>query len=200
MKMVNTQKGAVLIVSLVLLIIMTLLGLSSMSNTVMEERMAGNQRNSNLAFQAAESALRSGEDAIFDWPTSIEPPPGTASGDGDPTDTGTSDTNKGVYILNSPDPDGSNNMEWWQERDNSWWVANATAYDNQLEFISGEFLSDPRYILEKISSSSVDDVLDETGSGTAIIGHYYQVTARGIGGDNQTESFLRSIYVKFGSE
>ncbi|MBT8092482.1 MAG: pilus assembly protein PilX, partial [Gammaproteobacteria bacterium] len=52
------EQGAVLIVSLVMLLIVTLIAVSSMQGTIMEEKMAGNSRDRNLAFQTAESSLR----------------------------------------------------------------------------------------------------------------------------------------------
>ena len=51
------QTGAVLIVSLMLLLVMTLLSIASMSNSVVQEKMAANAQNSNRTFQAAESAV-----------------------------------------------------------------------------------------------------------------------------------------------
>jgi type IV pilus assembly protein PilX len=58
------QRGAVLVVALVFLLLMTVLGVTSMSSTTLQERMAGNLRDNNLAFQAAEAALRSGEELL----------------------------------------------------------------------------------------------------------------------------------------
>jgi len=55
------QRGAALIVSLIMLLIMTLLGLSSIRTVLQEERMTGNTLDRSLAFQAAEAALRAGE-------------------------------------------------------------------------------------------------------------------------------------------
>ena len=55
------SRGAALLVALPLLLIVTLLGITGMRNTLMQERMAGNLRDRNLAFQAAEAALREGE-------------------------------------------------------------------------------------------------------------------------------------------
>lgn len=60
----HTQQGAVLAISLVFLLLMTILAVSSMQGTVLQERMAGNQRDHNLAFQTAEAALRAGEDWV----------------------------------------------------------------------------------------------------------------------------------------
>ena len=54
---VNRQQGAVLIVSLMLLLVMTLLSVASMSTSVMQEKMAANAQNTNRTFQAAESAV-----------------------------------------------------------------------------------------------------------------------------------------------
>jgi type IV pilus assembly protein PilX len=55
------QDGAVLITALLLLLVMTLLGLSGARTTTLEEKMAGNMRDRHRAFQAAEAALREGE-------------------------------------------------------------------------------------------------------------------------------------------
>ena len=55
------ERGALLIVALVFLVIMTVLGVTAMRTTTLQERMAGNVRDSNLAFQSAEAALREGE-------------------------------------------------------------------------------------------------------------------------------------------
>ena len=51
------QHGAALITALVLLVILTMLGLSSMSTNTMEERMAANSQEINRAFQTAETGL-----------------------------------------------------------------------------------------------------------------------------------------------
>lgn len=51
------QRGAVLVISLVILLVITLIGVAGMSGSVMQERMAANAQNSNRAFQAAESSV-----------------------------------------------------------------------------------------------------------------------------------------------
>lgn len=62
------QQGAVLIVSLLILLMMTVIGVTAMQTNFMEEKMAGNFRDVNLAFQAAEAALRDAEDDISSTP------------------------------------------------------------------------------------------------------------------------------------
>lgn len=52
------QRGVALIVALVLLIIITLIGLASIRGTTMQEKMAGNLNDRNIALQNAEAAIR----------------------------------------------------------------------------------------------------------------------------------------------
>ena len=51
--------------ALIFLLLMTLLGTTAMRGSSMQERMAGNARDWNLAFQAAEAALREGEQFLL---------------------------------------------------------------------------------------------------------------------------------------
>lgn len=52
------QQGSALVVALVFLLVMTLIGTTAMQGTSQQEKMAGNMHDRNLAFQAAEAALR----------------------------------------------------------------------------------------------------------------------------------------------
>lgn len=58
------EAGSALIISLVFLLILTMIGIASIQDSTLQERMAGNERDRNLAFQAAEAALRVGEDHL----------------------------------------------------------------------------------------------------------------------------------------
>lgn len=58
------QSGAVLMVSLIILILLTIIALASAQNALFQERLAGNQRNIDMASQAAETALREAEQNI----------------------------------------------------------------------------------------------------------------------------------------
>lgn len=55
------QRGMVLVISLLILLVLTLLGLSAMRGAGLEERMSGNQYDKNYVFEAAEAALREAE-------------------------------------------------------------------------------------------------------------------------------------------
>jgi type IV pilus assembly protein PilX len=51
------QRGAALILSMVILLILTILGISAMGTASLEEKMSGNTQEATRAFQAAESGL-----------------------------------------------------------------------------------------------------------------------------------------------
>ncbi|MCK5877587.1 MAG: hypothetical protein KAG43_08125, partial [Candidatus Marithrix sp.] len=51
------QQGAVLLMSLVLLIVLTLLGVSALDSTKLETRMAANVKEDHTAFQAANAGI-----------------------------------------------------------------------------------------------------------------------------------------------
>lgn len=52
------QRGVSLVIVLILLIVMSVLGIAVLRSSSMQERMSANLRDRNLAFQAAETALR----------------------------------------------------------------------------------------------------------------------------------------------
>lgn len=56
---IKQQTGAVLFTGLMLLLVLTLLGLSSVQNSTIEAKIANNYTQRNLTFQAADSAINS---------------------------------------------------------------------------------------------------------------------------------------------
>jgi type IV pilus assembly protein PilX len=80
----NAERGAVLIVTLVFLLLVTLLATSSMQNATLQEKVAGSLQSRSTSFQAAETVLRAGEASVLapgfslpecSGPASCLPPP-----------------------------------------------------------------------------------------------------------------------------
>ncbi len=69
---IKNQKGVALVVSLVILIAMTLVGVTSMKGSMNEITMAGNLRETGLTFQAAEAGLRQAESYVSKTISSAE--------------------------------------------------------------------------------------------------------------------------------
>lgn len=171
----SKQQGAALIVGLIILLLMTLIGIFAMRGGVMQEKMANNLRDRELAHQAAEVALRDAERFVSSL---INRPDPTVSG-----------ANSNIYILNSNDldPDTTNAQPWWQERDATWWTNNAVA-----SVLPGNVAAAPRYIIEEIGLKSFDEVESKPKAGI----YYYRITARGTGGSAVTRVMLQSTVVK----
>jgi len=56
-----SQRGMVLVVSLIFLLLLTLVGISSMQNATLQEKMSGSVQLRNQSFQFAEASLRVAE-------------------------------------------------------------------------------------------------------------------------------------------
>lgn len=65
------QRGSALVVSLLILMVMTVIGITAMGSTTLEERMANNNRQRQVAFQSAEAALRDAETFLTTSITSV---------------------------------------------------------------------------------------------------------------------------------
>lgn len=63
-RILSSQRGAALVTGLIFMVVLTLLVVSAMRGTLLEEKMSGNARDANLAFQSAEAALRAGEQEL----------------------------------------------------------------------------------------------------------------------------------------
>lgn len=65
------QQGVALAVALILLVVITLVGLAAVSGTILQNKMAANQYDRQIAFQSASAALRIAQKKIPDNPNQI---------------------------------------------------------------------------------------------------------------------------------
>ncbi|MBK1719526.1 pilus assembly PilX family protein [Thiocystis violacea] len=63
---IQKQAGVVLVIGLVFLMMMTIVGVTAIQSSTMQEKMAGNVSDRNLVFQNAEAALQAGELQVID--------------------------------------------------------------------------------------------------------------------------------------
>lgn len=61
----RSQRGATLIIALVMLLLISLLAIGGMQGSLMQERMASSAHDGAISFQASETALRQGENDIL---------------------------------------------------------------------------------------------------------------------------------------
>jgi type IV pilus assembly protein PilX len=169
----HRQAGAVLVISLLILLIMTLIGVTAMSTTSLEEKMAGNMRDKNTALQASEASLEDGEL----WLASLGSKPAETTACGAPPCD--------VWTLNTL-PDLSSQSQ-------SWWQSNAREYGTAGSKDLSEVTTDPYYVIE--AQAVVRDNLD-SGQNPPTGRNFYRVTARGTGGTDDAQVVLQSTFVK----
>lgn len=182
------QSGTVLLIALVMLLVMTLLGLSSMRGTALEERMAGNWRDQNIALQAAEAALRAAETAIA--PVVSPPTPRSF-----PCDT-ESDTGCQVFEF---DPEHTSVLLSSDLDELHAWIAGFTQYGSESEGEGGNSMTStaeaPRYLIEH--RGYLRDHLGVGHGADKETGRdLYQITAVGSGQTREAVRILQSIYAK----
>lgn len=167
----HTQRGAVLILSMILLLVLTLLGLSSMRTATLEEKMAGNMRDRNLAFEATESALREGEAWIARQ-----------------TDLQQMTAQEFVYDAGDLPTASIQSEDWWDD--------NPTAVYGAVEQGAAELPNvhtQPEFVVEE--RAFVPDSLVagfEPSKGNRI----YRVVARGTGATDTAQALAESTYAK----
>lgn len=60
----DRQQGAVLMVSLIMLLLLTVIAVTASNTSTLQTRMANNSQLQNIAFQAAESGIRHGQEDV----------------------------------------------------------------------------------------------------------------------------------------
>ncbi len=170
--MPGRQSGVALFISLVLLLVLTIVGVSSVQTTSLEVRMTRNEHDTMLAFQAAESALEDGE-AVAQ--ALVTPDGFTQAG------------NNGRFLIA---PMGEE--EHFQK--DAVWAGGSVQAPTNVDGVAEQ----PRYIIEHISSVTLDmqahQLDDPYAGGAADRVEVYRITARGVGGTPNSRVTLQSIY------
>jgi len=175
----HLQQGFVLIVALVLLLVLTVLGLAASQTTSLEERMAGNARNHDLAFQAAEAGLTAGINCVQ-----------TGSALCSVFSTSTTGGN-GMYTF-SPT---STTVIWTQP---AFWTTagNTLSYNTYTGANLPQVAMQPQFIIEQmppVAAPGGSLGQPQFGGGAPAI-QRWRVTSQGTGGDNSSVVMLQAVY------
>jgi type IV pilus assembly protein PilX len=108
----QTERGVVLVVALIMLVVISILAVTSMRNSASTEALAGNVRTTELATQAAEIALRHCESSVVEIIT-------VAAG---ATSTGYVTTLTAANILPAATPPRWQNLATWDSATTSTFV------------------------------------------------------------------------------
>ena len=172
-RMKHTQRGTALVMALVFLLLMTMLGITAINTSTLEERMAGNTKDQNLAFQAAETALRAGELWVESRTSEAQLTVNTANGIYDPAPA-----TSGIENWDSVVWSGTTNLVTYPG------VPGTASTTGTLAGVSTQ----PKYIIEILGSSPG---VPPAGNIVTV-----RITARGTGASDNTVSMVQSIVSK----
>jgi type IV pilus assembly protein PilX len=166
----SQQRGVVMVIALILLLILSLLGVTAARMQTVEERMARNDDNRQLGQQAAEAALRSAEEGLL---------------------TGTivnfaANTN-GLYAPLFSNGSPLTGMDWTSP-------SASFAYTGPALSSLPAASQTPRIVVEDMPPVAVagEDIRMSSLNGPTPVA-VYRVTARGLGADGTSTSTLQTI-------
>lgn len=189
------QRGVVLVIALIFLLLLTIIAVSASSRSLLQERMAGGLLNAQRAEMSAQTALRGAEWKLWSNSATV----GSALG------CGTSGF-PGCYIY---DPLHPNSVTENFRNTPGWVTTGSTEYlglAGSIDFtatLHGKLGNNPRYIVEDMGRvrppgsgpQHESGQTGPTGSGPGQVSlEIYRVTARATGGDQNTMSVLESTF------
>lgn len=173
----TSQQGFVLIVALILLLVLTILGLAAAQSSSVEERMAGNDRNHNMAFEAGETGLSAAYSGILQGLWTNAEFAGNANG---------------LYLL-STCCGGSGYTSAWAVA-GAW--GGALPITNPVPGLNiPEVSQQPIFLVEElppVAPPGTNLAVQQNGSGTPPV-QPYRITVYATGGDQTTHVILQTV-------
>lgn len=173
-KSFNKQQGIVLVISLVILLLLSIVGINAMMTTSLDERMSANLKDHNTAFQAAEAALREGEGVVNALVTLSD-----FNNDGD----------GGMYSMTAAKDSPWQTIDW----------TTSTQLRTLTTTIAG-LANQPRYIIEHFTAVVSEEealnlmnVGESTGGGGTEV---FRITAWGVGTTATSQVILQTTFAK----
>jgi len=185
------QQGIALFLSLVMLLILTLLGISSVQTTTLEQRMARNARDSNMAFHGAETAVSDAE-VFIDAQADMSLFPGTQD------DLENTLGGAGLHTA-------LGGAEYWQcglatcvNGTDLSYMDEDTGNFRSAGTVIGGLADEPKYVVEYVKrviieedTLNIGNIGEQLGSGTAYV---FRITARGTGATAQSHVVVQTLY------
>ena len=163
------QSGAVLIVGLGMVLILSVIAIAASQSTVIQQKMSTNMRDKELAFQAAETGLREAEGFLM---TKTESQLKALVFDGN---------TPGLYDFD---------IDRALSEESDWNALNAkTSAKNMLQV-----RQKPKYIIEHMTD--INAAGESLLAGQVVDSLYFRVTSKAKGGTDSSIAILQSIYKK----
>ncbi|WP_312270362.1 PilX N-terminal domain-containing pilus assembly protein [Pseudomonas sp.] len=189
----HRQRGATLLIALIMLLLITLIATSSMHTTTLQTHVSGNVAERTRAFNAAESALREGERRLLDMSSKNETLFSSSSAGYASCSSSVTAIGSNLCILTEANDLSTTELALtWAGT-----ALGASGTANQSVAYSGydgnsSFSIEPRWVITAIpeTSKTTTDV-SATSQGKGV--YYYRVTAAAKDSGNRIPVILQSI-------
>lgn len=195
------QSGTALIISLIILAVVTLLGVTGMQSSNTELKLAASQRDRGVAFEAAEAALAIVEKSLADNPPQREKLFSTCSGSGCYVDNCEGGLCfDGSYLISYSEFDcevadyasTSRRVNFWSDPDLNVWETESRHQTVKIESLK----TDVKYIVEFLcyvprdQETPFSEKVGENNSGAPL----FRITALAEGNGGRAAVALQSTY------
>lgn len=203
---VRRQRGAVLFIALVMLVLITLLAVTAIGSSILQERMVGGLRNQQLGTMGAESGLRGTESWLwnlnFTWTEGVDED-GNAFYTGHPLPPCIG--NSSGTCVHRPNSDGTPKEEVQAFRTSKTWKdapAGAPVYGHVLTGLTGDLETaslsrQPAVMIEDMGPNVPPGSGNQSGAidpENLTASRFYRVTARSEGGNGAIVRVLESVF------
>lgn len=204
----SRQRGVVLLIALIFLVLLTLLAIGASSGSLLQQRMVSATRSAQLATMSGDTALRGAEWKVWSINTALGSHLTCFSGIIDP------DSGCVQYFPTSPLYQAGGAVTQFRTGNNAWLSGigitykgpgdlGYTSFANQPDTASPNSAENPQYIIEDLGlllppgagiqhESGVTGPMN-TGAGQISL-HIYRVTARATGGNKNTVRVVQSTF------
>jgi len=207
---IENEKGAALIVALVMLLLMAIIGVTAMQGVTLQEKMTGNMRDNQTALFAGEVAL----DYVETWVNVQTKNPDNVSYD----DCG---ANCPVIATGTSDSDPTNDGLLGNSSAVATWEQNSVTFgDDALDDLSATdidgVVAQPNFLMEFMlpaNTAAPSDFFNGTGIDTSSLSctkpdtfntgendarydYCYRITTRASGASEQSRVILQTEYIK----
>jgi len=200
----HAQRGAVLIVALVFMVLLTILAIGASGRSLLQERMAGGLRNAQLAQMSAETALRGAEWRLWTSTSNVGGHLNCLNG--------SISSDDGCAIYNPSNPPYGASGDVTKFRDSQGWVSGIghqfKGPTGSLDYTAAsmgkaQLSANPVYIIEDMGPEQPPGVGSQHEAGATgpnnvgpgqINTHIFRITARAMGGNSNSVRVLQSTF------
>jgi type IV pilus assembly protein PilX len=194
----KAQKGAILFISLIILLILTILGLASMQNSIMQEKMTAAVRDGRVALEGGEAGLHFVEQQVVEDLNTIN----GFNNSGCLYEAGAAPRQSNSGVWQEIDADGDwVDSDIWSDDTKTCEITTVNVRTSSGDGSDGSLAANPRYFIEHAGVLTDEDSTNimmfnynnNAGSGDI---HGFKIVVRSVGSSATSQRYVSSYYGK----